>query len=334
MRVATQEVSDRISEELDYRHEAANVTAFCDLFRDHPFIRIPEVVAEASADRVLTMTYLEGLDWADALAADQELKNTWAEVISRMITGAYRHANLFHADPHPGNYRFGLDGSVGFVDFGCVKVLPEAQRRRIIEMARAAVEGRKDDAHRVMAEAGFLADESTLTPDETYQWWADCIHELLIEQPATYGQATSERAIRALVDLRPADHPVRRMSVPPDFVFFTRLNLSMNAILTALNATFYTRAALDDMDGVAEPVSELGMQHTAWVRRRGLPFGMDAVSSPELAAPRLPWDAADPYPLLRGAPPRRRRGVGPRSAGLVGARLPSGARGARRLRVD
>ena len=275
MRVATEEVSARISEELDYRHEAANIRAFSELFRDHPFIRIPEVVVEASADRVLTMTYLDGLDWADALAADQDLKNTWAEVISRMITGAYRHANLFHADPHPGNYKFGLDGSVGFVDFGCVKVLPEAQRRRIIEMARAVVEGRKDDAHRVMAEAGFVADGSSLTADETYQWWSDCIHELLIEQPATYGQDTSERAIRALVDLRPADHPVRRMSVPPDFVFFTRLNLSMNAILTALNATFYARGALDDMDGVAEPVSELGKQHAAWVRQRGLPFGMD-----------------------------------------------------------
>ena len=275
LRQATEELSARISEELDYRHEAANITAFSELFRDHPFIRIPEVVAEASADRVLTMTYLEGLDWADALAVDQDLKNTWGEVISRMITGAYRHANLFHADPHPGNYKFGLDGSVGFVDFGCVKVLPDAQRRHIIDIVRAVVERRQDDMHRVMTEAGFLTGESSLSVDETYRWWADCIHELLAEQPATYNKDTSERAIRALVDLRPADHPVRRMSVPPDFLFFTRLNLSMNAILSALNATFEARGALDDMDGVAEPVSELGKQHSAWVRQRGLPYGKD-----------------------------------------------------------
>jgi len=40
------------------------------------------------------------------------LKYTWAEVIHRFATGSFRHADLFHADPHPGNYRFGLDGTV------------------------------------------------------------------------------------------------------------------------------------------------------------------------------------------------------------------------------
>ena len=109
--------------------QGRQLAAFSELCRGRPFIRIPDVVVEASGDRVLTMTYLDGLDWAAAQAADQDLKNTWAEVISRIFTGSYRHANLFYADPHPGNSRFGLDGPVGFVDFGCVKVLPERQRR-------------------------------------------------------------------------------------------------------------------------------------------------------------------------------------------------------------
>jgi len=61
------------------------MTAFSALYRGHPFILIPDVVAEASGDRVLTMTYLDGLDWAAAQGADQDLKNTWAEVISRFL---------------------------------------------------------------------------------------------------------------------------------------------------------------------------------------------------------------------------------------------------------
>jgi hypothetical protein len=32
---------------------------------------------------------------------------------------------------------------------------------------------------------------------------------------------------------------------------------------------------LDDMDGVAAPVTDLGRRHIQWVRERGLPFGMD-----------------------------------------------------------
>jgi predicted unusual protein kinase regulating ubiquinone biosynthesis (AarF/ABC1/UbiB family) len=270
-----EEISARISEEVDYRREAANITAFSNLYRGHPFIRVPEVVPEASTGQVLTMTYLDGLDWAAAQDADQDLKNTWAEIIARFITGSYRHANLFHADPHPGNYRFGEDGTVGFVDFGCVKVLSERQRRQIVDMLRAAMNGRKDDLRELMSESGFLTVDSTLTSDEAYQWWEGIIHELLAPQPATYTEQASERAIQLLLDVRSSDHPMRRMAVPPDFVFFSRLNLSMNAIFTALRATLNARALVDDMDGVAPPATELGRQHVSWVRKRGLPFGLD-----------------------------------------------------------
>ena len=88
VRQTTRRSPSASAEEIDYRHEAANITAFSDLYRDHPFIRIPEVIDEASADRVLTMTYLDGMDWAAAQHADQDLKNTWAEVILRFTGGS------------------------------------------------------------------------------------------------------------------------------------------------------------------------------------------------------------------------------------------------------
>jgi predicted unusual protein kinase regulating ubiquinone biosynthesis (AarF/ABC1/UbiB family) len=269
------EISERISEEIDYRQEAAHITAFSELYRDHPDIRVPEVIPAVSGDRVLTMTYLDGLDWIAAQNVDQELKDTWSEVITRFIAGAYRHGNLFHADPHPGNYRFRLDGTVGFVDFGCVKILTEHQRRLIVRMLRAAVDGHKDELRDRMIESGFFAADSILTADDAYRWYQQIIYELLAPQPVTYTEETSQRAIASLLDVRDADHLMRHITVPPDFVFFSRLNLSMNAIFTALRATFHARASVDDMDGVAEPLTEMGRRHVAWVRERGLPFGMD-----------------------------------------------------------
>ena len=275
LRRAAHEIAARISEEVDYRHEAANIAAFSELYRDHPFIRVPEVFSEASGDRVLTMTYLHGMDWAAAQQADQELKNTWAEVIYRFATGSFRHANLFHADPHPGNYRFGQDGTVGFVDFGCVKVLPERQRRKFVGLSRAAVDGRLDDMRDLMVETGYLTADSTVTVDECYQLMADLVYEMLEPQPVTYTRQTSERAIRAMLDLRPADHPGRRMSMPDDFVFLTRFDLCVNAVCAALGATIHARSIWDDIDGVAEPITPLGKQHDAWVRERGLPYGLE-----------------------------------------------------------
>jgi predicted unusual protein kinase regulating ubiquinone biosynthesis (AarF/ABC1/UbiB family) len=88
---ASAEIAERISEEVDYRREAANITAFTDLYRGHPFIRVPELVPEASSDQVLTMTYLDGMDWATAQQADQDLRNLWASstpIHTRAITAS------------------------------------------------------------------------------------------------------------------------------------------------------------------------------------------------------------------------------------------------------
>jgi predicted unusual protein kinase regulating ubiquinone biosynthesis (AarF/ABC1/UbiB family) len=275
LRVITREIAARISEEIDYRHEAANIAAFGQLYREHPFIRIPEVIHEASGDRVLTMSYLAGLDWAAAQEADQDLKNTWAEVIWRFVAGSYRHGKLFHADPHPGNYRFGTDGQVGFLDFGCVKVLPEQLRRNVIALARAALEGRKEDMRDLMVAIGFFTTDSTITTEEAYQWYAEIFHEVLAPQPVTYLPDTAQRAIRTLVDVRSPDHVVRRMSVPEDLVFTTRINLSVNTICAALRGNVHVRAMVDDLDGIAEPITPLGKRHVDWVQQRGLPFGLD-----------------------------------------------------------
>ncbi|MGC2653298.1 MAG: AarF/ABC1/UbiB kinase family protein [Mycobacterium sp.] len=280
LRQAAREIADRIAEEIDYRHEAANITAFSDLFRGHPFIRVPEVIAEACGDRVLTMTFLDGMNWASAQQADQELKDCWAEVIFRFGGGGIRHANLFNADPHPGNYCFGEDGTVGFIDFGCVKVLPERQRYTYLRMIRAAVDGRKHEMHDLMAKLGYFTGVPALTVDEAYQWMAELVYEVHAPQPVTYTQDTSKRAIGALIDVRSPDHPVRRLSVPEDLVFFTRVSLTMNPICAALGATVYARSILDDMDGAAEPTTPLGKQHDAWVRQRGLPYGLERHDHP------------------------------------------------------
>lgn len=271
---AAQEVAARIREEIDYRHEAANIAAFGELYRDHPFILIPQVIPEASGDRVLTMTYLDGMDWAAAQQADHNLKNLWAEAILRFATGSARHGNLFHADPHPGNYRFRPDGKVGFLDFGCVKIVPEQFRRTYMHMVRAALDRRPDDLRRLMVEAGFLTADSALSGEQAYQWWAQILQEAVGPQPVTFSRDNSRRAIRALLPVS-ADHPVRQMSMPDDVVFMSRISLNVNAICGMLGVTLHARSIADDLDGVAEPVTPLGKQHCAWVRRRGLPFGLD-----------------------------------------------------------
>lgn len=276
VRTMAREATARLIEELDYRHEAAMIARFSDLYRDHPFILIPEVVPELTGDRVLTMTYLDGIDWAAAQRADQALKNTWAEVIHRFSYANYRHSNLLHADPHPGNYRFRGDGTVGFVDFGCVRILPEHIRRGWVAMGRAAIDGRKNDLRALMAELGFLDADPTLTADELYGWFSQMLVEVFAtEQPVTYTQATTDRALRNLFDTRNHTGVLARLSVPEELTMTSRVIFAVNAISGSLNATLYARAAADDIDSVAEPVTEFGKAHHVWVRARGLPTALE-----------------------------------------------------------
>ena len=204
------------------------------------------------------MTYLDGMDWAAAQQADQDLKNTWAEVMGRFMNGNYRHANLVHADPHPGNYRFGADGSVGFLDFGCVQIVPEKQRGLWVRFLRAAMEGRSEEYRDLLSQMGFLTADSSLTDEELQQWVSDMAYETTSPQPVTYSPDATARIIRGFFDVRDGDHPVSKISVPATHAFTSRIMLASASVAAGLQATVPSRAIMDDMDGVAEPTTELG----------------------------------------------------------------------------
>jgi predicted unusual protein kinase regulating ubiquinone biosynthesis (AarF/ABC1/UbiB family) len=275
IRTLAHEAAARIGEEVDYRHEAAMITKFSELYRGHPFIRIPEVVPEPSSDRVLTMTYLDGMDWAAAQRADQDLKNSWAEAIARFINGNYRHANVVNADPHPGNYVFNTDGSVGFLDFGCVQNFPEEQRRLWVAGMRAYIEDRKEDSHGLMIQMGMLTADSALSAEDLQRWLTDTSPELHAPQPVTYTADGTARTISGMFDIRDSNHPAAQLNLPPALVFISRMQLAWSSVAAGLAATLPIRAIMDDIDGVAEPITELGKQHHAWVRERGLPGALD-----------------------------------------------------------
>lgn len=139
-----EELRDRLEEELDYLHEAKNLLDFGRLWAGHPDIRIPKVFPELSTERVLTMEHLTGvpIDRFAATApheAKQRAGNALAELYFKSV---YVHRTL-HADPHPGNYLFDEDGSVGVLDFGCVKRFDEFWLAHYATAALAAIRGDK-----------------------------------------------------------------------------------------------------------------------------------------------------------------------------------------------
>lgn len=283
-RELAREYTARIAEEVDYRREAKMIATFHRLYADHPFFRVPDIVGHACTDRVLTMTYMEGIGWAAAQQAEQGLKNTWAEVVTRFSYSNLRHSNLLHADPHPGNYRFGDDGSVGFVDFGCIKVLAERKRRMWVSIVRNTIDQRLDDLRADVIEAGFISGDFPISGDELCDFWTQVFYDVVAApQPVTYTAKSTARTTRWMFSPDSAN-PLSRMYVPDDYAFAPRVNQALMSICAKLHATLPARSILDDMDGVAEPATELGKLHHAWVRERGLPGAFDDHTATEDSA--------------------------------------------------
>ncbi|MGR6978218.1 ABC1 kinase family protein [Mycobacteroides abscessus] len=274
LRATARDISERISEELDYRREAANIASFHELFRGHPFIRVPEAVPELSTERVLTMTYVDGIDWVQAQQSGQELKDTWGEALWRFSLSPLQHASAFYTDLHPGNYRFGLDGSIGIVDFGSVKIIPEHLRLSWLQMIVANLQKRFADLHTIMTQAGFIPAGSTMTIEEAHRWMNQNNPDVVGPQPVTYTPQLVNRNM-ATLDTSSPDSLSARIALPPDLIYFVRVPLGVRSTLSKLGATVNARAVVDDMTGIAEPTTALGVQHVAWVRERGLPFGLD-----------------------------------------------------------
>ncbi|MGH7804481.1 MAG: ABC1 kinase family protein, partial [Candidatus Binatia bacterium] len=152
------ELEERLREELDYRREAANLARFRELFADDDEIEIPEVEPALSTRRVLTMTRLEGYPLADILAPgiDQEMKDWVARKYYRIVWRQLFRFSCLHTDPHPGNYRVTHHPHLGMLDFGSVRVFPDAVRRQYVALARGVLARDRKAMLGACRELGFL----------------------------------------------------------------------------------------------------------------------------------------------------------------------------------
>ncbi len=262
------EVRERVSEELDYEQEARNQRYFSDLYLDHPAIRVPCVFADYSSTRVLTMEYDGGKRWAEALEAPEDQRVQWAEVIFRFVFGSLDRFTIFNADPHPGNYLFHDDGTVTFLDFGCVKVIPADRLQRNIGVVRALAEGRAADMKDMLVSAGMLAEHDDTDANVLLEWLAGT-QRYLFTRPYRFTHAdVAEQISRAADPLGEYGHLVKRIAMPKDNVFLSRIDFGLWSLLAALGGANDWRGISDEIWGVGPPATDLGIAEAAWLERQ------------------------------------------------------------------
>ena len=125
------EMADYVPRELDFVREGHSAERVARELTHRTDVRVPEIVWEHTARRVLTMEYIDGIK----ISATDELVAVGIDPneVARIMMEAYCEQILvngfFHADPHPGNLLVLPGPVVVFLDFGMSKHLPDDFRR-------------------------------------------------------------------------------------------------------------------------------------------------------------------------------------------------------------
>ena len=262
------ELRERISEELDYRIEADNQRLFADYYRDHPFIHVPAVLDDLSTTRDLPTATATDTRFSEVKTWSPEQRNLAAETIYRFVFGSLYRLGAFNGDPHPGNYLFGPDGRVTFLDYGLVKRFTTEDMDLFEQMIRAMVMDRDLPAYRrIVEEAGLLTHNPDFTDEQIGEYFGHFYAFVMEDEPVAITEEYASETVGLFFDTSGAHGEIMKAAnVPAPFVIIQRINLGIYALLGELGAVGNWRRIGDELwPWVNGPAStELGRREVRW----------------------------------------------------------------------
>jgi predicted unusual protein kinase regulating ubiquinone biosynthesis (AarF/ABC1/UbiB family) len=122
------EVKEKLTEETNYELELARSVEISEAIKAANIgdLAFTNYYPEYSSTRILTMDWLEGTHLTDFMKTNpsQEVRNKIGQSLWDFYDFQMHNIKKVHADPHPGNFLMREDGSLGVIDFGCVKEIP------------------------------------------------------------------------------------------------------------------------------------------------------------------------------------------------------------------
>lgn len=244
------EVSARLREELDYELEARHMALYAAIFADEPAIRVPQVVADLSTRRLLTMSWLEGRRLMDYKAAPLEDRNTIARAMFKAWWYPFSHYGVIHGDPHLGNYTIfeeggapspegslGRPAGINLLDYGCIRTFPTPFVQGVIDLYNGLLKDNRDLVVHAYETWGFTGLSAELI--DTLNIWARFIYGPLLDNrereiaegttPGQYGRREAFTVHKALKEKGP-------VKVPREFVFMDRAAIGLGGVFLHLAA--------------------------------------------------------------------------------------------------
>ena len=262
----TAEIRERLSDELDYEHEAQSQRAFAREWRGHPFVVVPEVVTSLCHEHVLVTEWVDGIGFEEVRALPPEERDRFAEILFRFFFGSLYRNGHFSGDPHPGNYKLMDDGRVAFLDFGMTKRLSRAHLEAEIAAIRLGMSGDAAGLHAQLAGMGFFDPGDPLVrPEEVLEHFHAVTNWYTTDRELTLDRALVAQVLVDLGDPRSGYWELmKRQTMPPDALLARRMEALTLGVLGQLGATAnWHRIACEWLFG-DPPATPLGELETAF----------------------------------------------------------------------
>ncbi|UYZ60652.1 ABC1 kinase family protein [Hymenobacter latericus] len=249
-----EEVETRLLEETDYALELRRGQQIAAQCAHLPHLEFPRYYPELSSARILTMDWLPGRHLREFLQTEpsQAVRNQLGQALWDFYMFQLNELRQVHADPHPGNFLLRADagGTVGVLDFGCVKEIPPEVHA--IFTALLAPETLDDEARLLglLEEAGVLRPSDAAARRELY---LRTLHDslALVGQPFRqptfdFGNPAFLESLYALGDNLMQNPELRQEREPrgsEHFIYLNRTYVGLYALLTELGALVRTMPA-------------------------------------------------------------------------------------------
>ena len=249
------EVERGILEETDYVNEGRNIDFFRVQLKSLDYIRVPFVHWDLSTDRVLTMSLVLGEPLPDFLAKEkpaQEARNRIGARLLKLFDLQLHHIHAIHADPHPGNYLIDSNGTIGLVDFGCVKKF-SAEFIEIMRAFEQRIWLHGEEHSRRLAQLLWGPRVFDKSARKLLKGAID-FYEMLFPTHADRGAVIDFGDAKILTAMfRIWNDCLRTKTANPEFAFYGRAEMGLYNLLHMLRAKLDTCAVLTKPDSKRAP---------------------------------------------------------------------------------
>lgn len=235
-----QELTERMTEELDYRHEADNERTFAKAFAGDKHVLVPRVVA--SAPKVIVTEWVDGTPLAEIIRdGDKPVRDRMGMLLAEFHYSSPARSGLLHADPHPGNFMLTEDGRLCVIDFGAAAKLPNGLPPIHGRMMRLALDGKSAELLQLLREEHFVRPGTEVPAEAVYAYLAPFV-EPLRDKTFHFTRRWMQKQAWRVSDMRGQDFRTgRSLNLPPQYLMLHRVLGGSTGILCQLDAELPVR---------------------------------------------------------------------------------------------